>query len=706
MDYDIEHFWKKRLPATGGATVSMTRAGWASDCVPEESFVEAGLVLRSGFDDLSTPIWLVAAPGAVGKSTFARELCAATGAVYVDLAVAEAVGGSYVVGGLVNNGLLDEWRAGRVTLVIDALDEARLRVTQSAFEDFLRDVVSVAKSGALPLVLLGRVGIVDECWMQLNVNDGLNCPIFDIQFFDRDSAIDFVLAALHRLARTSHPQLAGPLSTHVGKYRQAATDIVDRLVAASSKDGNHFAGYAPVLEAVAKVIAGQTNPSQIQSQRLTDLEGQILKRLTTEILVRESGKLVTQMRQTIPDFPEQGAYEPTEQLARLASRVLHVEYSGGHVDLPPHCVTSYEKAVTSFIEQHPFLDGTGRTPSGAVFSAAILAHALKTSDGRLSRAAEGFASGGRHAPNPFLFDFYRAGLGETDHVPAGHLGALFESVQAKASPGEVVRLAVEGDVDSDEVSNAPTLVDVEISVSTPENGQITRVDMKTMPGETLRLGRKVSGVFIDSNCLDVEMGDGGQLEFLAPITIQARTLVLRCSELIVKPDPQHAGPSEGLTDIEAETPLVLLEFQDSIAEPATPLITLRAKAELKVTWPSSQAYPWNGYSMPQPKTEAPETVDALRALRRLVIAFRSHSKGQLARFKDKIEHARMSKGDIGEALRKRLVDDKVLIVDGPMYFLDPKALGSVVGLSFQDAKVKSYGPRTRAYVQAVIETTR
>lgn len=158
--------------------------------------------------------------------------------------------------------------------------------------------------------------------------------------------------------------------------------------------------------------------------------------------------------------------------------------------------------------------------------------------------------------------------------------------------------------------------------------------------------------------------------------------------------------------MEAETPLVLLEFQDSIAEPATPLITLRAKAELKVTWPSAQAYPWNDYSMPQPKTEAPEIVDALRALRRLVIAFRSHSKGQLARFKDKIEHARMSKGDIGEALRKRLVDDKVLIVDGPMYFLDPKALGSVVGLSFQDAKVKSYGPRTRAYVQAVIETTK
>ncbi|SUX55317.1 hypothetical protein [Chromobacterium vaccinii] len=66
----------------------------------------------------------------------------------------------------------------------------------------------------------------------------------------------------------------------------------------------------------------------------------------------------------------------------------------------------------------------------------------------------------------------------------------------------------------------------------------------------------------------------------------------------------------------------------------------------------------------------------------------------------------MSKGEVGEALRKKLLDDKVLVVDGPMYFLDPKALGSMVGLSFQDAYLKKYGPQTLEYVQAVIETTK
>ena len=46
-----------------------------------------------------------------------------------------------------------------------------------------------------------------------------------------------------------------------------------RLVEASSKDGNRFAGYAPVLEAVAKVIAGETNPSQVGPRTLKILEG-------------------------------------------------------------------------------------------------------------------------------------------------------------------------------------------------------------------------------------------------------------------------------------------------------------------------------------------------------------------------------------------------------------------------------------------------
>ena len=214
---------------------------------------------------------MIAAPGAVGKSTLAREICAATKAVYLDLAIAATVAGNYLVGGLVNAGLWTAWQAGTTTLLIDALDEARLRVTQTSFEDFLVDVANVAGTRGIPVVLLGRVGIVEEAWAILNEKSGLNPPIFDIELFHPDRAKKFVLAALNRLAMVSepastkqtYPHLANALKAHESVYSDAVQFLVDHMTTATSADGRQFAGYAPVLEAVATVIASESNPARI-----------------------------------------------------------------------------------------------------------------------------------------------------------------------------------------------------------------------------------------------------------------------------------------------------------------------------------------------------------------------------------------------------------------------------------------------------------
>jgi hypothetical protein len=46
-----------------------------------------------------------------------------------------------------------------VGILIDALDEARLRVTQEAFEAFLRDVDQLSRR-SMPTVLFGRTGAI------------------------------------------------------------------------------------------------------------------------------------------------------------------------------------------------------------------------------------------------------------------------------------------------------------------------------------------------------------------------------------------------------------------------------------------------------------------------------------------------------------------------------------------------------------------
>ena len=59
-------------------------------------------------DPNTCKVILVSAAGAVGKSTLAKEISSATGAVLVDLARTGAVGSNFLIGGLARCNLLDE----------------------------------------------------------------------------------------------------------------------------------------------------------------------------------------------------------------------------------------------------------------------------------------------------------------------------------------------------------------------------------------------------------------------------------------------------------------------------------------------------------------------------------------------------------------------------------------------------------------------
>src|SRR5260221_4629037 len=253
MAYTIHDFWLPRLGAVVRPKHLPTLPGWAVEPTPNPSFVEADIHLRDGFDDLNAPVWFVAAPGAVGKATFAREISARTGAVYLDLAQAETVAGNYLTGGLVKNGLLEQWQTNKAAVLIDALDEARLRVTQKSFDYFLSDVEQLARGRPFPTIVFGRVGIVEEAWLIL-ADKNLHCPVFDIDFFDDPRARQFIISALQRLAsKPGNESLSTNLYSHKAVYEEAAKTFVRGLQNVAASDGARFSGYAPVLEAASTV---------------------------------------------------------------------------------------------------------------------------------------------------------------------------------------------------------------------------------------------------------------------------------------------------------------------------------------------------------------------------------------------------------------------------------------------------------------------
>lgn len=693
MDLSIDKFWRPRLSALQRPSTAVSAPGWTSSAQATDAFIEPPLSLRGDEETLSSPIWFVSAPGAVGKSTLARHLAALTNAVYIDLARAATVGGDSLAGGLLKNGLYSLWTQEKTTVFIDALDEARLRVTQKSFEDFLDDVLSLSIDRKIPTIIFGRSGIVTEA-VEFFALKEINCPVFDIGYFSHDNAAKFIRSKLDQVAKGDEG-LRGRLSSHAGVYHEVIEKFLAHLESAVGSDGQKFSGYAPVLEAIALVIAPVSNPAHLkQEEAAASQEGDILHSIVDRIQKREAEKFRSQLPNDIRDKLGSMLYGPDEQFAGLAAKIYHLPAPNPSAALPAVFLAEYQEKIESFLSQHPFLDGSGMRSSGAVFSAAINAAALFSDDQGMLVEAERAASAGPNAPNPFLFDFYRkravTDASDEMEIRPEHVVFLYESLAARMPIDHLAELSIEAD-DGDESA------EVEIEIKNISNAEeVRRIKFKTSQLGELRFGRNVESVFVDAPDLDLRIGIGGPVEVVAPVSFVVANVFFECPELAVSARGKRADYTEdNIVFIEGSG----LKLNKIIGPPV-----LRGDVRLAVSWPAAKVYPWTAFVSPGSSDDGkPEVDELLRSLRRLVMAFRSHSKGQLARYADKIEHGRMTKGELGIRLREKLLNDGVIAKSGKMYTLNSSALGKKTGVTYADLKVKSFNHQVRSYVATLLD---
>jgi hypothetical protein len=413
-DYTIKDFWRSRLPSAQSASFK-TLTGWESEVPELPTFVEAPLsksnVYGDGSDPATSPIILVSAAGAVGKSTLARQIASATGAVYVDLAKADPVGGNTLSGGLVKSRLLTDWEADSATVLIDGLDEARLRVTQDGFNAFIKDVAYLAKERSTPTVLFGRTGAIQEAWLLLA--DEVPVTVLEIGYYTPELATRFAMAHLRR-RKPDYP------------FMDAAGQAIELLLTGLREDvgadGDRFAGYAPVLQAVAEQVALDTNPAALIAKIERGEQPVTLQTIITAILEREQMKLAPLAFEDASLKAK--LYDPTEQRARLVARV----YGQPTPPLPAMSANDaqiYANALETWVADHPFLDGN-RAPVSAVFDAVIAGIALcdeRTAGEATSRElAKGVAA------NPFLAEFYFAAQSD-GYIRPEHVGIIYASLR-------------------------------------------------------------------------------------------------------------------------------------------------------------------------------------------------------------------------------------------------------------------------------------
>ena len=682
MNYTISNFWLRRLgkqPPGSGELVQ----GWSfQHSEPGQFFQEAPLTISTEFVPNSEPdeaaIILVAAPGAVGKSTLARQIAYETGAVYVDLANSRPVAASTFIGEIVNSGLYEDWGSGALAVLLDGLDEAKLRANEEAFHSFLSDVADQSAGRSVPTVLFGRTAAVQEA-RDFLIRYPTEVAVLEIGYYGPEAALNFAASALRTMK--DDDRFAGP-------EREALSLLLAQLRSRTTDDGDRFAGYAPVLQAVARRVEREPNAAAFISRIRAGQAEVTLPSIASAILVREQGKF-NALHFEDPSLTEK-VYSPDEQLHRLVAFMHGVPAPIGP-EMSPKDAETYMGAVDGIFGDHPFIDhsasaGGNVRASSAVFEAAISAWALKYLPAASDTVVASELQKGS-AANPFLFEFYRT---DDDRFMApNHVGVVYSSFRAGLSLGDTARLVILG---SDEVSTEEDLeAAVDFLLVRQGTESLREETFHTDQDQLVRLGAHVEDVNVVLPQGTVELGPGLETRLIAPINIECNELIVATERLVVEKSLQQ-GDGEATVHLEAKTYTTETMF-------TVPIV--RDSAELSASFDEMDNYYWQRFATERLPDQHPEIDEALRRLRNFVIVFQSHRNVRLARLIDKLENNRMTRGS-GRAVLDLMVRERILSREHPRYFLDPARLAEIAGVTYADCMSRRFGDKAIEFVRRAL----
>lgn len=693
--FTIDGYWTRRLSGASRPHQSQLE-GWSESPEAVEGFVEPELTLREG-DPETAKILIVAAPGAVGKSSFARRLGQTVNFASVDLARTSPLGGNFFKGGLANAFGLDALSAaatGRIGLIVDALDEAQLRAGPQGYEAGLLDLATVAAStGGLPSVMFGRALAAEDAYLLLSAA-GFSACLFQIEFFDEARAAQYLLRRLPIVARRN-ASVQTAFNTHQQAFNDLAAATRSHLTTIQGGDEPRFAGYAPVLDAICEFTleSEELNPQPRLANLGSANQIDLISDITSSILDREQKKLVAQFLEQHPDVPADvasGLYCPDEQLGRIGSVLF-----GSPTPKPPilsdsRLQTAYVDMVAQFAPQHPFLSGPSG-PANLVFAGYVVVWALTQGDGadiarKAIRAKSWLVSG-------VLFELYVKWL-STDTarmLPLADVGILYQALSSQVATGQRASLEI-----AEEADETMLAVQFEILERADPLSGVARQGLMwgPFPSSTetiLELRSPFSNVFIDAP-IWVQLGDDIIQQIGAPTEITAAQLTISAKQMLVH---QASG------DTVPERQTVSLVAGDADCNAVQNVVV--KDAVLAVSWPGAKVHPWISFAAEAPA--APPDIDFMRRrLRKILTAFRSHSKGSLVRLAAKIDHSRMTKDVRGVALVNRLIDDKILTTfdAGKFYVLDPDRMGLLLGVDYQGLNQQRFTEKSDAYLASVL----
>ena len=677
--------------------------------IPE--FIPPDVAVEEG-DWQQSQVIIIAAPGAVGKSTMAAALSGDRNALIWDLAKApELAYGSLdaAIGRTVEfesqSIYRDCIRNGSQFMIIDALDEGRIKVNENSFNQLLDNICFFAKNAQQAcFVLFGRTQIAESVWLTLT-DLKINTSILAIEPFNKEQAYAYIdkrgfisnTNPLYKCRDLIFKQLATPFET---RPEFDATHI--------------FLHYPPVLDVIDVLLRNESNPMNLLNflqNRSAEMPVKLLREVIDRVLLREKDKTIdgfltrlSESDQTDLGPNKDNLYDQDEQGKRIIASVLNKNMDFKPDALPNKLEQTYNETIGVAMTEHPFLRGPNQF-ANPVFQSYLYARALRGDFGvELSDhvADELFATS--KLPTIMLADFYlgidNQSAGTPQCVRAEHIGLLYESLLSSELSRRRIRMTIDGYEPGMSSTASTNEADCEIELITLDVEGDAEIDVQsvkfavvTPPDSTISFRRYIRDVQITLPCA-VEFGIGIEEFRIGPsVHILANKLRVGADVLVVEEVPPKLNEyvDTGVT-LEANA----IEMPDSIRAPIV------HASDFSVSWPGDDAYLWRQHRQ---DPGAPDIDDeivrrAFLRFRRIATAFRSRGKGALARTKDKIEHPRIMQGPLEKLLLEQLKSDEVLFLGdgGTRYFWNPENADVLLGVSWMDLRNGRCPEKLRQYL--------
>ncbi len=685
MDYDdVKGLLRKDLTATQVGETSRL-----SVPPPPARFVQAPMSASLSLADLGgCNVLLFVASGAVGKTTLAKKIASDVSAPLWDLATTK-LGDNSFKGTLVSAygnsypSVVDSLANGTGCLVIDGLDEAEAGSGWSSLESFLKQLSSMVAVSPRPSVLLfSRVPTAELVELALE-EAGIRTGRIDIQFFDRNASVDFISQVLddqgsnnHRTQPAAYADLLDYIFFETARSITPGTDINNIW---SDSQLRAFLGYAPVLEAIAALVAATRNFAERPRIGHDNPAGSVIGRIMESLLSRESQKLTEALRSggRISISSESDLYGPEEQ-RKLVVRHL---YLGGadSVAVPSGLGSSdesaYRDARRDFLPNHPFLHN-GRF-SGPAFRDYVLAYMLLGDTESETQARKIIESDAFRLTKLFL-DFY---LGFAREVVEG--SALF--------PSSLEHLGYLWEADSAALRKGDCAVQEVLSVA---GGTVKWTSRRTSTVVEFERGNSLVRLpfSVENSEVDVDgglvLGCRNRPFRVTDSSIEADRLTIESNQLEVVCNRDRGG--------------VRLASNESIrASLSGPPTLYDNGGPILFEWPGASAWPFNGVE-PIVEDANDQTDQILQILYRFVSVFRADGYQREYRKLADLIRNRKASTPFAKQVVQALENLGFFTVKGDFFEVDPTDLANY-GMTWSNIQQRIYPPEVRAFAALILE---